>query len=63
MNSKRKAGRRILSVSLSLAILANFCNVLPLDTFADDDNETIVQEEFSLNGHRYQLIDISKSWT
>ncbi|WP_028520755.1 RHS repeat-associated core domain-containing protein [Ruminococcus flavefaciens] len=63
MNSKRKAGRRILSVSLSLAILANFCNVLPLDTFAEDDNETIVQEEFSLNGHRYQLIDISKSWS
>jgi|GEM_PF-919342 YD repeat-containing protein len=62
MNSKRKAGRRILSVSLSLAMLANFCNVLPISAFAEGERNT-VQEETGESGHRYQIFDESKSWT
>lgn len=45
-----------------LAMLANFCTVMPITAFADDDIDAEVQTTDS-NGHRYQLFDTSMSWT
>ncbi len=62
MEHKHKSGKRFLSGVLSAAILANFCTVMPITAFADDDIDAEVQTTDS-NGHRYQLFDTSMSWT
>ncbi|WP_019680070.1 VWA domain-containing protein [Ruminococcus flavefaciens] len=62
MHSIRKTGRKFLCSTLSLAILTNFCNVLPVHAFAEGESGT-VQENNNESGHRYQLFDESKSWT
>ena len=61
MHSKRKSGKRFLSGILSATVLANFCTVMPVTAFADDDNASGTQKTGS-NGHRYQLFDSSMSW-
>lgn len=50
---------RIMSGIVSIALLANFCTVMPISAFAKDDE---VQEISNDNGHRYQLFDTSMSW-
>lgn len=62
MEHKHKSGKRFLSGVLSAAMLANFCTVMPITAFADDDIDAEVQTTDS-NGHRYQLFDTSMSWT
>lgn len=62
MEYKHKSGKRFLSRVLSAAMLANFCTVMPITAFADDDIDAEVQTADS-NGHRYQLFDTSMSWT
>lgn len=62
MEHKHKSGKRFLSGVLSAVMLANFCTVMPITAFADDDIDAEVQTTDS-NGHRYQLFDTSMSWT
>ena len=62
MHSSHKSSKRLLSGILSAAMLANFCTVMPITAFADDDTGGEVQVSDS-NGHRYQLFDTSMSWT
>lgn len=59
MKSKKKYNKRIFSGFLSAVMLTNFCTVMPISAFANDDE---MQEITSDNGHRYQLFDTSMSW-
>ncbi len=59
MKSKKKYNKRIFSGVLSAVMLMNFCTVMPISAFANDDE---VQESSSDNGHRYQIFDTSMSW-
>lgn len=59
MKSKKKYNKRIFSGVLSAVMLVNFCTVMPISAFANDDE---IQEIISDNGHRYQLFDTSMNW-
>ena len=55
-----KLKKQVFSGFMSVVMLANFCTVMPISAFANDDE---VQENSSDNGHRYQLFDTSMSWS
>ncbi len=59
MKLKKKHKQRVFSGILSAIMLANFCTVMPISTFAKDDE---IQEITNDNGHRYQLFDTSMNW-
>ena len=63
MKAKNKSSKKIFSGILSITMLANFCTVMPITALADDETKQEVPYMATENGHRYQLIDTSMSWT
>ena len=43
-------------------MLANFGTVLPIEVFADNEPENLVEQSLESYGHRYQLFDSSMTW-
>ena len=60
---KSKTIKRTISGVLSLALLANFGTVFPIEAFADNESENLIEHSLESYGHRYQLFDSSMSWT
>lgn len=60
---KSKTIKRTISGVLSLALLANFGTVFPIEAFADNETGNLIEQSLESYGHRYQLFDSSMSWT
>ncbi|MBR4023608.1 MAG: HNH endonuclease [Ruminococcus sp.] len=55
--------KRVVTSTLSIAMLFNMAAYFPASVFADETSKDDAQLIAEMDGHKYQLFDVSMSWT